>query len=88
MTDHRFRLSDEQFARPKPLLANKPRGVPRVDDRRVIGGIIDVIGRAKGGPNAKPRRDLRYRRPFACTHLQNLLTQLQWISHRINIINL
>ena len=54
MTDHRFRLSDEQFARPKPLLANKPRGVPRVDDRRVIGGIIDVIGRAKGGPNARP----------------------------------
>ena len=27
----------------KPLLPNKPRGVPRVDDRRVISGIIHVI---------------------------------------------
>jgi putative transposase len=27
----------------KPLLPNKPRGVPRVDDRRVISGIINVI---------------------------------------------
>jgi putative transposase len=27
----------------KPLLPNKPRGVPRVDDRRMISGIIHVI---------------------------------------------
>ncbi|MCE6078597.1 transposase, partial [Agrobacterium vitis] len=24
----------------QPLLPNKPRGVPRVDDRRVINGIL------------------------------------------------
>ena len=43
MSDHHFWLSEEQFARLQPLLPNKPRGVPRVDDRRVISGIIHVI---------------------------------------------
>ena len=43
MSDHHFWLSDAQFGRLQPLLPNKPRGVPRVDDRRVISGIIHVI---------------------------------------------
>ena len=43
MAEHHFWLSEEQFSRLKPLLPNKPRGVPRVDDRRVISGIIHVI---------------------------------------------
>ena len=43
MSTHHFWLSDEQFARIQPFLPNKPRGVPRVDDRRVISGIIHVI---------------------------------------------
>jgi transposase len=43
MSDHHFWFSAEQFARLEPLLPNKPRGVPRVDDRRVISGIIHVI---------------------------------------------
>ena len=38
-----FWLSEAQFSRLQPLLPNKPRGVPRVDDRRVISGIIHVI---------------------------------------------
>ncbi len=38
-----FWLSDEQWARLQPLLPNKPRGVPRVDDRRVISGIVHVL---------------------------------------------
>ena len=38
-----FWLSDEQWARLRPLLPNKPRGVPRVDDRRVISGIVHVL---------------------------------------------
>jgi transposase len=32
-----------QFSRLQPLLPNKPGGVPRVDDRRVISDIIHVI---------------------------------------------
>jgi transposase len=43
MFDCHFRLCAAQFARLEPLLPNKPRGVPRVDDRRVISGIIHVI---------------------------------------------
>ena len=38
-----FWLSEEQFARLQPLLPNKVRGVPRVDDRRVISGIVHVL---------------------------------------------
>ena len=34
MSDHHFWLSETQFALLEPLLPNKPRGVPRVDDRR------------------------------------------------------
>ena len=43
MSDHHFWLSEAQFARLQPLLPNKPRGVPRVDDRRVISGLVHVI---------------------------------------------
>ena len=43
MPNHYFWLSDAQFARLQPLLPNKVRGVPRVDDRKVISGIIHVI---------------------------------------------
>lgn len=39
----RHELSDEEWAIIQPLLPNKPRGVPRVDDRRVISGIVHVI---------------------------------------------
>jgi len=35
-----FWLSEEQFSKIKPLLPGKPRGVPRVDDRKVLSGII------------------------------------------------
>ena len=38
-----FWLSDEQFARLKPHLPSDTRGKPRVDDRRVISGIIHVL---------------------------------------------
>ena len=36
----RHELTDEEWAIIQPLLPNKPRGVPRVDDRRVINGIL------------------------------------------------
>jgi transposase len=38
-----FWLSDAQWERLAPLLPNKPRGVPRVDDRRVISGIVVAL---------------------------------------------
>ncbi|MFZ0850419.1 MAG: IS5 family transposase [Hyphomicrobiaceae bacterium] len=36
----RFDLTDFEWAIIEPLLPNKPRGVPRVDDRRVLNGIL------------------------------------------------
>jgi len=43
MGNHHYWLSDAQFSRLDPLLPKKVRGVPRVDDRRVISGIIHVL---------------------------------------------
>jgi len=39
----RFDLSDVEWRLVKPLLPNKPRGVPRVSDRRVLNGIFYVL---------------------------------------------
>jgi transposase len=36
----RFDLTDVEWAMIAPLLPNKPRGVARVDDRRVLNGIF------------------------------------------------
>jgi transposase len=38
-----FWLSDEQWSRIKPHLPTDVRGVERVDDRRVISGIVHVL---------------------------------------------
>lgn len=39
----RYDLSEEEWRLIAPLLPNKPRGVARVDDRRVINGIFYVL---------------------------------------------
>ena len=38
----RYELTDGEWAAIKPMLPNKPRGVPRVNDRRVLNGILWV----------------------------------------------
>ena len=38
-----YELSDFEWGVIGPLLPNKPRGVPRVDDRRVLNGIFWVL---------------------------------------------
>ena len=43
MSRYIFWLSDEQFAQLQPLLPTDTRGKPRVDDRRVISGIVHVL---------------------------------------------
>jgi len=43
MNNPYFWLSDEQFLRIEPLLPTDTRGKPRVDDQRVISGIIHVL---------------------------------------------
>ena len=39
----RYELSDYEWTAIKPMLPNKPRGVPRVNDRRVLNGIFWVL---------------------------------------------
>lgn len=39
MALRRYELTDFEWSIIEPLLPNKPRGVPRVDDRRVLNGI-------------------------------------------------
>ena len=40
MTRHRYELTDFEWSIIEPLLPNKSRGVARVDDRRVLNGIL------------------------------------------------
>src|SRR5579864_1939934 len=39
----RYALTDDERTAIKPMLPNKPRGVPRVNDRRVLNGIFWVL---------------------------------------------
>jgi transposase len=39
----RYELNDYEWASIKPMLPNKPRGVPRVNDRRILNGIFWVL---------------------------------------------
>ena len=39
----RYELTDFEWQIIQPLLPNKPRGVPRVDDRRVMNGIFWIV---------------------------------------------
>src|SRR3989440_5261622 len=39
----RYELNDHKWAPIKPFLPNKPRGIPRVNDRRVLNGIFWIL---------------------------------------------
>jgi transposase len=39
----RYELTDDEWTAIKSMLPNKPRGVPRVNDRRVLNGIFCVL---------------------------------------------
>jgi transposase len=62
--DH-FWLSEAQFARLEPHLPTDTRGKPRVDDRRVISGIVHVLksgGRWCDAPEVYGPRKTLYNR--------------------------
>ena len=65
MSDNYFWLSEAEFARLEPLLPTDTRGVPRVDDRRVISGIVHVLksgGRWADAPAVYGPRKTLYNR--------------------------
>jgi transposase len=39
----RYELTDDEWTAIRPMLPNKPRGVPRVNDRRVLNGIFWIL---------------------------------------------
>ena len=43
-TPRRYELTDFEWSIIQPLLPNKPRGKPRVDDRKVLNGTGPKIG--------------------------------------------
>jgi transposase len=60
-----FWLTERQFTRLKPLLPTDTRGKPRVDDRRVISGIVHVLksgGRWIDAPDVYGPRKTLYNR--------------------------
>jgi hypothetical protein len=44
-----FWFTDRQWSRIEPLLPRNTRGMKRVDDRRVISGIVHVLNPADAG---------------------------------------
>ena len=48
----RYEMTEFEWRVIQPLLPNKPRGVPRVDDRRVLNGIFWILR------SGSPWRDL------------------------------
>jgi transposase len=58
----RYELTEYEWTAIKPMLPNKPRGVPRVNDRRVLNGILWVLR------SGAPWRDLpeSYGPPTTC----------------------
>jgi len=59
----RYELSDYEWTAIKPMLPNKPRGVRRVNDRRVLNGIFWVL--RSGAPWRDHMRYLSGKSKFA-----------------------
>jgi transposase len=61
----RYELTDHEWAAIKPMLPNKPRGVRRVNDCRVLNGIFWVHApgsSSRSTSNAKLGRQIACRR--------------------------
>ena len=57
----RYELTDYEWTAIKPMLPNKPRGVPRVNDRRVLNGIFWVL---RSGAPLQPSTPMRTPRKY------------------------
>jgi transposase len=58
MSARRYELSDFEWSVIEPLLPNKPRGVPRVDDRKVLNDLLAVADRVALGRHSRALRTL------------------------------
>ena len=64
-TPRRYELTDFEWSIIQPLLPNKPRGVPRVDDRKVLNGIYWRLRRGRPGRTSRSATGRRRRAPTA-----------------------
>jgi hypothetical protein len=64
MTPRRYELSDFEWSTIEPLLPNKPRGVPRSDDRKVLNGIYWRLSRARGPRSQRSREVFPWSQSF------------------------
>ena len=78
----RYELTDRAWNAIRPMLPNKPRGVPRVDDRRVLNGIFWVLRsgapwrdlpKSYGPPTTCYNRFVRWRRAGVWAKLRSAL---------------
>jgi transposase len=83
-----YELTDHEWTVIKPMLPNKPRGVPRVNDRRVLNGIFWVLrsgapwraicrryGRARRCPRCRGSNDRHVHRARASTRRMHFRKQ-------------
>jgi transposase len=87
----RYELTDYEWAAIKPFLPNKPRGVPRLNDRRVLNGIFWVLR------SGAPWRDLPdnfgpyttcYNRFVRCQRYRLIAQRSGWVSNRLEACGL
>ena len=45
----RYELTEFEWKTIQPLLPNRPHGVPRIDDRRILNGFSGFCGPARPG---------------------------------------
>ena len=72
----RYELTDYEWVAIKPFQPNKPRGVPRVNDRRVLNGIFWVL--CSGAP-LRDLPDVRRQRSLDRT---DGLNKGEFLAHR------
>jgi transposase len=74
----RHALSDAEWRLISPILPRKPRGVPRVDDRRVLNGIFWVLR------SGAPWRDQVVRFFNRIKHCRRIATRYE--KHAVNFL--
>ncbi|EHL97002.1 hypothetical protein HMPREF9946_04441 [Acetobacteraceae bacterium AT-5844] len=77
-------LTDQQWQRLAPLLPSKLLGVPRVDDRRVINGLIHVLCSGGCWIDAPVSYGVSIRRGPRQTYF----VVLRWISMRLRRLSI
>ena len=66
----RYELTDHEWTAIRPMLPTKPRGVPRVNDRRVLNGIFWVLR------SGAPWRDIFLH--HLTEHMSSMIGEGEW----------